>query len=305
MEGLNLTLEFTEREKEAIKEVSAGIDLTNRQRVLQYGDAAQREVAEFSQAALAAAKPRELGEIGTMIGQAMAELNAFGWEDTPIGGILGLFRKSEKKAELRRAKLTETTLVVEDISRQLESHQLMLMKDVEILSQMYDKSLEYYKMLSMYILAGKMKLARERETTLSSMQEIARRTGLPNDAQTVKNFEDMCQRFERKLRDLDSTRNIGLRLVSPIRQLQSSHTTLSEQIRSVLLDTIPQWKRAAAEAEQNKDILQATNSNLANALDEVLQIHAESMQKRQTAREQLQKIESDLKLKLLEVRDLA
>ncbi len=304
MEDMKLTLEFTEKEKEAIKDVSSGINLVSRQQVLQYGNAAQRGLAEFSQSALAAAKPRELGEIGTMIGQVMAELNAFGWEDTPIGGILGLFRKTEKKAELRRAKLAEISLNVDELSRQLESHQLMLMKDIEILGQMHEKSLEYYKMLSMYILAGKMKLARERETTLSSMREIAKRTGLPNDAQTVKNFEEMCLRFERKLRDLDSCRHTGLRLVSPIRQLKSSHTTLSEKIRSVILDTIPQWKTATGE-EQDKDVLQKMNRSLAETLDEVLQIHAESMQKRQNAREELQKVESDLRLKLLEVQELA
>lgn len=237
-----LTVEFTDKETAAIKEVAAKIDITDQQMVMQYGAAAQKGVAEFSEAALGAAKTRELGEVGNMIGQLMAELKGFDAEETRKGGILGLFRKAGRKIEILRTRFDEVSDNVDKLSHQLENHQLTLMKDIEILDQMYEKNLEYFKMLTMYIQAGKMRLTRERETTLANMREIAKRTELPQDAQAAKDFEEICLRFERKLHDLELTRNISLQMGPQIRLLQNNDAVLSEKIQSSILNTIPLWK---------------------------------------------------------------
>ena len=344
------SLEFTEKELQAMSEVSAKIDLTDANAVMQYGAAAQKSVADFSEAALGAAKTKELGEVGDMIGELMAELKGFDAEDAQKGGFFGLFRKAGKKLEILRAKYDEVSDSVTKLSSRLESHQLVLMKDVEILEQLYDKNLEYFKMLTMYIQAGKMKLSRERETTLANLREIAKRTELAQDAQAVKDFEDMCLRFERKLHDLELTRNICLQMGPQIRLLQSNDMVLSEKIQSSILNTIPLWKnqmvltlgishaQAAMEAQRKVtdmtnelllknaqklkeasvdtakeaergivdiETLTATNASLIETLDEVLQIQADGAQKRQTAQAELQRIEGELKQKLLEVRNNA
>lgn len=239
---VQMQLQLSEKEEQAVKEAAAKIDITDPQMVMQYGAAAQKGVADFSEAALGSAKTRELGEVGTMIGQLMAELKGFDAEETKKGGILGLFRKTGRKLEVLRAKYDEVSDNVEKLSQKLESHQLVLMKDIEILEQMYEKNLDYYKMLTLYIEAGKMRLSRERETTLANMREIAKRTELAQDAQAAKDFEDMCLRFERKLHDLELTRNICLQMGPQIRLLQSNDTVLSEKIQSSILNTIPLWK---------------------------------------------------------------
>lgn len=347
---MEVKLELTEKEEQAVQEVAAKIDLTDPQMVMQYGASAQKGVAEFSEAALGSAKTRELGEVGTMIGQLMAELKGFDAEETKKGGFLGLFRKAGRKLEILRSRYDEVSDNVEKLSQQLESHQLLLMKDIEILNQMYEKNLEYYKMLTLYIQAGKLKLSRERETTLANMREIAKRTELPQDAQAAKDFEEMCLRFERKLHDLELTRTICLQMGPQIRLLQSNDTVLSEKIQSSILNTIPLWKNqmvltlgishaqsameaqrgvtdmtnellkknaetlkaatvdTAREAERgivDIETLTATNESLISTLDEVLQIQAEGAQKRRAAEAELQRIEGELKQKLLEVRDRA
>ena len=344
----NPPAEMSEKELQVVEELAAKIDITDPQQVLMYGTAAQSGIAEFSETALGSAKGRELGEVGDMIGELMAELKGFDAEEAGKGGLFGLFRRAGRRLEVLRSKYDEASNSVEKIAEKLQKHQLTLMKDMEIQDQMYDKNLEYYKKLTIYIEAGKLRLQRERDTTLASMQEIAKRTELPQDAQRAKDFEDQCLRFERKLHDLQLTRNICLQMGPQIRLLQNNNSALVEKIQSSLLNTIPLWKNqmalalglshsqtameaqrsvsdmtnellrknaetlktasieTAMEAERgivDIETLQATNESLISTLDEVLRIQTEGKQKRRDAELELQRIEGELKQKLLEVRD--
>jgi len=340
--------EMTEREMQAVQELSAKIDITDAQQVLQYGTAAQSGIAEFSESALGSAKGRELGEVGDMIGELMAELKEFDAEEAGKGGLFGLFRRAGRRLEVLRTKYDEAADSVDRIAGKLEKHQVTLMKDMEIQEQMYDKNLEYFKKLTIYIEAGKMRLQKERETTLAAMREVAKRTELPQDAQRAKDFEDQCLRFERKIYDLELTRNICLQMGPQIRLLQNNNSALVEKIQSSLLNTIPLWKnqmvlalglnhsKMAMEAQRSVtdmtndllkknaetlktatietaketergivdiETLQATNESLITTLDEVLRIQDEGKQKRRAAEAELQRIEGELKQKLLEVQN--
>jgi len=235
-------VQFSEKELQVINDISAKIDITDTQAVLQYGAAAQTGIAEFSETALGNARGKNLGVVGGMIGELMAELRGFDAGEAQKGGFFGLFRRAGRRLEVLRAKYQKASASVANIAEKMESHQLALMKDLEILEQMYEKNLEYFKMLTVYIQAGQQRLRRERETTLASMREIARRTGLPQDAQSAKDFEEMCLRFERKLYDLELTRNICLQMGPQIRLLQNNNNALVEKIQSCLLNTIPLWK---------------------------------------------------------------
>lgn len=233
--------ELGEREMQVVEELAAKIDITDPQQVLMYGTAAQSGIAEFSESALGSAKGRDLGEVGDMIGELMAELKGFDAEEAGRG-LFGLFRRAGRRLEILRAKYDEAAESVENIAGKLEKHQVTLMKDMEIQEQMYDKNLEYFKKLTIYIEAGKTRLRRERDTTLAAMQEIAKRTELAQDAQRAKDFEDQCLRFERKIYDLELTRNICLQMGPQIRLLQNNNAALVEKIQSSLLNTIPLWK---------------------------------------------------------------
>ena len=235
-------LALNEREQEKMREIASRIDLNNNQQILQYGTAAQSGLAQFSETALANARGKDLGEVGKKIGELMSELKSFDAADMNKGGIFSLFRRASKRMEMVRAKYTKVSKNVDNIAEKLENHQLSLMKDLEILDQLYEKNLEYFKALTIYIEAGQLRLRRERETTLSSMREIAKRTGLAHDAQNAKDYEEKCLRFERKLYDLELTRNICLQMGPQIRLLQSNDTALTEKIQSSLLNTIPLWK---------------------------------------------------------------
>ena len=331
-------LALNEREQEKMREIASRIDLNNNQQILQYGTAAQSGLAQFSETALANARGKDLGEVGKKIGELMSELKSFDAADMNKGGIFSLFRRASKRMEMVRAKYTKVSKNVDNIAEKLENHQLSLMKDLEILDQLYEKNLEYFKALTIYIEAGQLRLRRERETTLSSMREIAKRTGLAHDAQNAKDYEEKCLRFERKLYDLELTRNICLQMGPQIRLLQSNDTALTEKIQSSLLNTIPLWKNqmvlalgqrsvtdmtnelltenakalqeatvsTAREVERgivDVETLKATNESLIATLDEVLQIQAEGAQKRRNAEAELQDIETKLKMKLLEMQD--
>ena len=265
------TAEFekmSEKEQKAIEDFSAKIDVRDAQQILQYGAAAQKGMAEFSETALSSAKNKDLGEVGEMVSRLMAELNGFDVNEQPKG-FLGIFKSARRGIELIRTKYEKTSETVSDITAKLETHQTALLKDVEILSQMYDKNLEYYKLLTMYILAGKMRLQRDRETTLASMREIARRTDLPQDAQAANDFESALQRFEKKLHDLGITRIVCIQMEPQIRLLQNNDAALADKIQSSIVNTIPLWKsqmvlalgiqnsRAAMEAQ--REVTDMTN----------------------------------------------
>ena len=232
---------LTEAEQKVVHEFAQKIDITNPNLSIEYGAGAQKNVADFSEQALASVRSKDLGEVGEMIGSLVVELKGFNAEEEKKG-FLGLFKKAGNKIETLKARYDKANNNVDKISHQLEDHQRTLMKDVVVLDQMYDKNLDYYKQLTMYILAGREKLAQERSTTLVELRSKAEQTGLAEDAQKANDYENMCQRFEKKLHDLELTRMVSIQMGPQIRLLQNNDTLMSEKIQSSLVNTIPLWK---------------------------------------------------------------
>jgi len=232
---------LTEAEQKIVHDFAQKIDITNPNLSLEYGAGAQKNVADFSDSALAAVRTKDLGEVGDMISSLVVELKGFNAEDEKKG-LLGLFKKAGTGIEALKAKYSKAEVNVNKISHELEEHQRTLMKDVVILDQMYDKNLDYYKQLTMYILAGKEKLAQERATTLVELRAKAEQTGLAEDAQKANDYDAMCLRFEKKLHDLELTRMVSIQMGPQIRLLQNNDTLMSEKIQTSLVNTIPLWK---------------------------------------------------------------
>ena len=233
---------LSEAEQNAVHAFAKEIDLSNSTQILQYGVAAQKNITDFSESALESVRTKDMGEIGDMITGLMMELRGFDGEEEEKKGILGLFRKASRGIEAMKAKYEKAEVNVDKISEQLEKHQITLMKDIAILDQMYQKNLEYYKQLTMYILAGKEKLAQERATTLVSLQEKAKASGSPEDAQAANDYANLCQRFEKKLHDLELTRVISVQMAPQIRMIQNNNTIMTEKIQTTIINTIPLWK---------------------------------------------------------------
>ena len=232
---------LTEAEQKIVHDFAQKIDITNPNLSLEYGAGAQKNVADFSDAALASVRTKDLGEVGDMIGSLVVELKGFNAEEDKKG-FLGLFKKAGTGIETLKARYSKAEVNVNKISHELEEHQRTLMKDVVVLDQMYDKNLDYYKQLTMYILAGKEKLAQERATTLVELRKKAEQSGLAEDAQRANDYDAMCLRFEKKLHDLELTRMISIQMGPQIRLLQNNDTLMSEKIQSSLVNTIPLWK---------------------------------------------------------------
>ena len=232
---------LTEAEQKVVHDFAKKIDIRNPNLSLEYGAGAQKNVADFSDAALAAVRTKDLGEVGDMISSLVVELKGFD-ADEERKGFLGLFKKAGTGIETLKAKYNKAEVNVDKISHQLEEHQRTLMKDVVILDQMYDKNLDYYKQLTMYILAGKERLAQERATTLVELRQRAEQTGLAEDAQRANDYDALCLRFEKKLHDLELTRMVSIQMGPQIRLLQNNDTLMSEKIQSSLVNTIPLWK---------------------------------------------------------------
>ena len=232
---------LTEAEQKIVHDFAQKIDITNPNLSLEYGAGAQKNVADFSDAALASVRTKDLGEVGDMIGSLVVELKGFNAEEDKKG-FLGLFKKAGTGIETLKARYNKAEVNVNKISHELEEHQRTLMKDVVVLDQMYDKNLDYYKQLTMYILAGKEKLAQERATTLVELRKKAEQSGLAEDAQRANDYDAMCLRFEKKLHDLELTRMVSIQMGPQIRLLQNNDTLMSEKIQSSLVNTIPLWK---------------------------------------------------------------
>ncbi len=231
---------FTEEEQRQIDEFAEKIDITDSAQVLSYGAPAQKKVSDFSDAALEGVRTKDFGQTGQMITNLVAQLK--GLNEPEKGGFLGLFRKTKNKIETMKLKYAKAEESVSAISEELEGHQVTLLKDIATLDQLYDMNLEYLKELTMYIAAGKKKLAEERETTFPGLKKKAEESGLPEDAQAVNDFSDMCGRFERKLHDLELTRMVAIQMAPQIRLLQNNDSMMSEKIQTVLVNTIPLWK---------------------------------------------------------------
>ena len=229
-------------EQKMVNDFAEKIDLTNSQMVLQYGAASQKKLSDFSETALSRVKTQDMGETGELITGLIAELQGFDANAEQPKGILGFFKKTSNSIEQLKTRYDSADKNVERIKAKLEDHQVVLMKDIAMLDKMYEYNLVYFKELTMYILAGKKKLADVRANELKAAQEKAKRTQLPEDAQAARDLADMCDRFEKKLYDLELTRNVSIQMGPQIRLIQSNDTMMAEKIQTTIVNTIPLWK---------------------------------------------------------------
>ena len=335
---------LTPEEKQTVMQFAQQIDLTNSQMILQYGAGTQKKMADFSENAMENVRTKDMGEIGELLTGVVKELKDFDEEEEK--GFLGFFKRSGNKVNAMKAKYAKAETNINQIVKVLDSHQVQLLKDVALLDKMYELNLTYFKELTMYILAGKQKLNEVRTTKLAEMIRRAQTTGAAEDAQAARDLESMCSRFEKKIHDLELTRQISIQTAPQIRLVQSNDTTMVEKIQSTIVNTIPLWKsqmvlalgvehsaqaaqaqrevtdmtnellkknaeklkmatlETARESERgivDMETLKATNELLISTLDEVLKIQQEGRQKRKEAEIEMQKMENDLKQKLLQV----
>lgn len=223
-----------------VSDFAAKIDLENTTQILQYGAAAQKKMADFSDAALANVKTQDLGEVGDLIVNVVGELQGFDKEEQK--GIFGFFKKQSDKLELMKSRYAKAEVNVEKISDALQQHQVRLLKDSAVLDKMYEQNLAYFKELTMYIMAGKQKLQEVREGKLKELEATAQRTGLAEDAQAARDLAEKCNRFEKKIYDLELTRTISIQTAPQIRMIQNNDTVMVEKIQTTLVNTIPLWK---------------------------------------------------------------
>lgn len=234
--------QLSDAEKQAIKDFAEKIDITDANIVLQYGAGAQKNISDFSAAALGNVRTKDMGEVGDMLGDLVVELKGLKIDPEEKKGFLGLFKKAGNQIASLKAQYDKAEVNVNRISEELEKHQIVLLKDVAMLDKMYELNQAYFKELSMYILAGKEKLATERATTLVELKEKAEKSGLPEDAQAYNDFVNMCNRFEKKLHDLELTRMISIQMSPQIRLIQNNDSLMVEKIQTSLANTIPLWK---------------------------------------------------------------
>lgn len=336
-------MELTAEEQKQVNEFAEKIDLTNTQMILQYGAGSQKKIADFSESALNTIKTKDLDEVGELLTRVVGQLREFNEEDK---GFFHIFKRQSDRLKDLKAKYDKVETNIGKITGVMESHQITLMKDVNMLDKMYELNLSYFKELSMYILAGKKKLEHAKTVELSELLKKAERTKLPEDTQTAKDFAAMCDRFEKKIYDLELTRAISLQMAPQIRLIQSNDITMSEKIQSTLVNTIPLWKsqmviaigldhasdaakaqravsdmtngllkknaealkiasvETAKEAERgivDIETLKSTNQTLMTTLDDVMKIQEEGREKRRLAEADLQRIENEMRQKLLEI----
>ena len=338
---------LTPEELQMVNEFSQKIDLHNSQAILQYGVGTQKKMADFSEAALNNVRTKDLGEVGNMLSSLVIDLKSFDVTEQDKG-FKGLFKKSSNKITSMKAKYDKAEVNVNNVCTALENHQVTLMKDIALLDKMYAVNLTYFKELSMYILAGKKKLEEVRNGELAAAVAKANASNLPEDAQAAKDLQSMCDRFEKKIHDLELTRMISIQTAPQIRMVQNNDTLMAEKIQSTIVNTIPLLKSQmvlalgiehsaqAAKAQRevtdmtnellrkNADILKTatidtakesergivdletlkhTNESLISTFDEVLKIQTEGREKRHNAEAEMQRMEDELKKKLLEIRN--
>ena len=269
---------LTEEERKMVDDFSKKIDITDSQLVLQYGSAAQKSVASFSESALSSVRTKDLGEVGDTLTDLVVELKDFG-EEEEKGGIFGFFKKAGNKMETMKAQYGKAEANVEKITRELEQHQVRLMKDIAMFDQMYELNLKYYKELTMYIIAGKKRLAEVRATTLEELRKKAEASGAAEDAQAYNDMVQMCDRFEKKLHDLELTRMVSIQMGPQTRMLQNNDTLMVEKIQSSLVNTIPLWKSqmVLALGLENSRKATAAQTAVTNATNELLKKNADML----------------------------
>lgn len=229
-------------EQAAVKEFSEKIDILNTEQVMNYGSNAQKNISEFSGAALSTVRTKDLGEVGDMLGDLVVELKGMNFDTEEKKGFLGLFKKTGQSLASLKAQYDKAEINVDKIVAALEKHERILMKDISMMDKMYDKNKEYTKELTMYIIAGKLKIEQLRNVELPAMVKKAEESGLPEDAQAANDFANMIGRFEKKIHDLELTRTISIQMSPQIRLVQNNDTLMAEKIRSSIVNTIPLWK---------------------------------------------------------------
>ena len=269
---------LTEADLKAVDEFSEKIDLKDSGIILQYGAACQKKIASFSDSALEGVRTKDLGAAGDMIADLMAELKGFSVEEKD-GGFLGFFKKAGNEMTRLKARYDKAEVNVNKITEVLEGHQNQLLTDIVMLDKMYEMNLGYFKELTMYIMAGKKKLEKERTTTLPEMKAAAEASGQAQDAQAANDFAAMCDRFEKKLHDLELTRTISIQMAPQIRLIQNGDTLMAEKIQSTINNTIPLWKNQMVLALGMANSQQAMDAQAAvNALtNELLAKNAETL----------------------------
>lgn len=336
---------LTPEEMAQVDAFAKQIDVSNASTVLQYGAGAQKKMADFSETALERVRTQDLGEAGDLIAGVVVELKSFDTEDEK--GLFGFFKKQANKVTALKARFDKAEANVDKIVGALEGHQMALMKDAAMLDKLYDLNLTYFKELTMYLLAGKKRLAEVRAGELAELMAKAKASGRTEDAEAAQKLEASCNRFEKKLSDLDLTRMIAMQTAPQIRLVQNNEMLMVEKIQTTLVNTIPLWKsqmvlalgmanneaalkaqnavtdmtnellkknaeklrqsttevaRASERGIVDIETLRATNENLIQTFDEVMQIQAEGRQKRAEAEVEIRRMEAELKQKLLEVK---
>ena len=234
--------DLTPEEQKIVDSYVSQIDLNNTQLVIQYGAGAQKKIADFSEGALNNVRTKDMGEIGDMLTGLVSELRGFSAEEDKKGGFLGLFKKGQAKVNDLMTKYDKTEANVNKVVKAMEGHQVTLLKDVAMLDKMYETNLTYYKNLTLYIMAGKEKLAIAKQQELPKLLKKAEESGLPEDSQAASDYASMIERFEKKIYDLELTRDISMQMAPQIRLIQNNDTMMSEKIQSTLVNTIPLWK---------------------------------------------------------------
>ena len=276
---------LSDAERKQVEEFAKQIDLSNTSAIMEYGGGVQKKMAEFSDAALENVRTKDLGEVGSMLTSVVTELKHFDDEEEK-GFLGGLFKKPVKKAEELKTRYDKAEVNVNKVADALKSHQVQLMKDVAMLDKMYDANLAYYKELTMYILAGKKKIETARTVDLPALEAQAQASGLPEDAQRAKDLADQINRFEKKIYDLELTRQISIQTAPQIRMIQSNDTMMAEKIQSTIVNTIPLWKNqmvltlgienSAKAAKAQQEVTDMTNKLLQGNADKLQQATIET-----------------------------
>lgn len=271
---------LTEEEKKMVDQFVDKIEITNSNSILQYGVGTQKKISDFSETALNNVKTKNLGEVGEMLSNVVGELKNFETPDeNEKKGFLGLFKKTKEKVSEMKRKYEKVEGNISKICTMLEKHQIQLLKDIAMLDKMYEINKVYFKELSMYILAGKKKLSKLEKEELPILVEKAQTSALPEDAQEINDFKSLCNRFEKKIHDLELTRMISLQMAPQIRLIQNNDSLMSEKIQSTIVNTIPLWKSQivlALGVAHSKDAAKAQNE-VTNMTNELLRKNAETL----------------------------
>jgi len=271
-------IKLSPEEERVVEEFSSKIDISNSQAVLTYGVGSQKKIAEFSENALERVKTKDLGEIGDMLAGVVGEIRSLEIDEEDKG-FFGFFKKSGNKLANMKAKYDKVEVNVNNISKALEDHQVTLMKDVLMLDKMYELNMNYYKELSMYIMAGKKRLERANNIELPELIKKADESGLPEDTQKAKDFSQMINRFEKKIHDLELTKTVSLQMAPQIRLIQNNDSMMSDKIQSTIVNTIPLWKNQMVIAIGLKHSTDAAKAQRAvsDMTNELLKKNAETL----------------------------